>query len=320
MRLHGVQCEGKFPTMISFPTLGEWVEASPDHAGWPRKALSERLPPRMPDGSPWPTVSIITPSLNQARFIADAIASVANQGYPAFEHLVVDGGSADGTLEILRAQGAAVSWIAEPDTGQADAVNKGFARATGEILGWLNADDYYEAGAVRAVAEFTARHPDVDVVYGDCLYLYQDVTPAELRLVRSRAFDLAYLLNVGCFIHQPATFFRRSALVAGPLNTRLRYAMDYELWLRMARAGKRFAYLPVTLATFRITEASKSGASLTQFWPEVRATSRRYGGRFFSPMLLRHLKDRLSGRWPGPYGSAKRAYTWLFGRSAPGAG
>jgi glycosyltransferase involved in cell wall biosynthesis len=306
--------------MIPFPTLGERVDASPDRAGWPLKGLSERLPPLMPDGSPWPAVSIVTPSLNQAPFIEDAIASVANQRYPALEYQVIDGGSSDDTLEILRRQGTAVRWISEPDAGQADAVNKGFARTTGEIVGWLNADDFYEPGAVRAVAEFMARHPEVDVVYGDCLYLYQDVTPTELRLVRSRAFDLAYLLNVGCYIHQPATFLRRSALAVGPLDTRLRYAMDYELWLRMAQAGKRFAHLPLTLATFRITEASKSGANLGDFWPEVRATSRRYGGRSFSPMFLRHLKERLSGRWPGPYGSAKRAYTWLFGRSAPGAG
>jgi glycosyltransferase involved in cell wall biosynthesis len=305
---------------MSFPLLGEPVEVSPERMSWPRTTEDPTLPSGMPDGSPWPAVSIVTPSLNQAPFIEDAIASVANQGYPTLEHHVIDGGSSDGTLEIFRRQGTALRWISEPDAGQADAVNKGFARTTGEIVGWLNADDFYEPGAVRAVAEFMLRHPDVDVVYGDCHYLYQDVTPAELRLVRSRAFDLAYLLNVGCYIHQPATFFRRSALVVGPLTTRLRYAMDYELWLRMARAGKRFAYLPVTLATFRITDASKSGASLGDFWPEVRATSRKYGGRFFSPMFLRHLKERLSGRWPGPYGSAKRAYTWLFGRSAPGAG
>jgi hypothetical protein len=90
--------------------------------------------------------------------------------------------------------------------------------------------------------------------------------------------------------------------------------MDYELWLRMATAGKRFAYLPKTLATFRITDTSKSGASLDAFWPEVRGVSRRYGGRLLSPMLVRHLKERLVTRWPVSYGKAKRFYQRLGGR------
>ena len=99
----------------------------------------------------------------------------------------------------------------------------------------------------------------------------------------------------------------------GLLDTRLRYAMDYELWLRMATAGKRFAYLPLTLATFRITDASKSGADLDAFWPEVRGVSRRYGGRFVSPMMVRHVKEQLACRWPLAYASAKRFYQSLKG-------
>jgi glycosyltransferase involved in cell wall biosynthesis len=268
-----------------------------------------------PAGGTWLTVSIVTPSLNQEAYIADAIASVAGQGYPGLEHLVIDGGSSDGTLEILKSHADTVRWTSEPDSGQANAVNKGLACAHGEVVGWLNADDFYEPGAVHAVADFLARNPDVDVVYGDCLYLYEDASPSELRLVRSRPFDLDYLLNVGCYIHQPATFFRRSALEAGLLSTRLRYAMDYELWLRMANAGKRFAYLPVTLATFRITDVSKSGANLGAFWPEVREISRRYGGRLLSPMFVRHLKDRLASRLPAAYARAKLLHQRLGGRS-----
>jgi glycosyltransferase involved in cell wall biosynthesis len=305
--------------MMRFPTLGERVERSPDWAGWPRQGKSERLLVAMADGSPWPTVSIVTPSFNQAPFISDAIASVTNQHYPRLEHLIVDAGSRDGTLEILQ-RSPGLIWVSEPDEGQADAVNKGFETATGQILGWLNADDFYEPGAVHAAVLFLVEHPDVDVVYGDCFYLYEDAAPAGLRLVRSRPFDLSSLVNVGCYIPQPATFFRRSALAVGPLNTRLHYAMDYELWLRMARSGKRFAYLPVTLATFRITAASKSGAGLAAFWPEVRGVSRKYGGGFFSPMLWQHLKNRLAGRWPAGYAAAKRFCTRLFRRVIPGGG
>ena len=309
----------RYKATVMFPVLGDPVQPDPVRADWPRQDRSKRLPPVTTDGSPWPTFSIVTPSLNQAAYIEDALASVANQGYPGLEHVVADGGSTDGTLEIL--QGASgVTWESEPDAGQADAVNKGFQKATGEILGWLNADDFYEPGAVHAAADFLARNPDVDVVYGDCLYLYQQTGREELRLVRSRQFDLDFLLNGGCYIHQPATFLRRIALADQRLDEKLRYAMDYDLWVRLARGGRRFAYLPTVLATFRITDASKSGAGLSGFWPEVRGVSRRYGGRFFSPMLQRHLKEGLAGRWPGAYASAKRVFTSLFRRPTPGAG
>lgn len=302
---------------MSFPRLGEPHTRPPEHLGWPR-AVSPTATAKEPGAGHKRLVSVVTPSLDQVTLLEDALASVRHQVYPRIEHIVVDGGSRDGTLEILH--GAPdLTWISEPDQGQADALNKGFARATGEILGWLNADDFYEPGAVHTAVSFLVGHPDVDVVYGDCLYLYQQAGCEELRLVRARRFNLDFLVNVGCYIHQPAAFFRRSALDVGPLDPRLRCAMDYELWLRMARAGKRFGYLPLPLATFRITDTSKSGGSLTGFWPEVRGVSRRYGGRFFSPMLLRHLKEGLAGRWPGAYASAKRVFTSLFRRPTPGA-
>ena len=268
----------------------------------------------MPDGAPWPRVSVVTPSFNQAPFIEDAIASVENQGYPTLEHLVIDGGSTDGTLQVLGRQGDRVRWSSEPDAGQTDAVNKGVARAHGEVIGWLNADDFYEPGAVRAAVEFLRLNPDVAVVYGDCLYLYQQTGREELRLVRSRQFDLDFLVNGRCYIHQPATFFRRAALADQRLDKTLRYAMDYDLWVRLARAGRRFAYLPIALATFRITDASKSGTSLTGFWPEVRRISRRNGGRFLSSLLIQHLKAQIASRWPGPYRRAKSLARRFSGR------
>jgi hypothetical protein len=173
---------------------------------------------------------------------------------------------------------------------------------------------------VHAAVSFLAGHPEVDVVYGDCIFLYQDAEPEESRLVRARPFDLGVLLDIGCFIHQPATFIRRAALVGTTLDEGLRFAMDYDLWIRLARASRKFAYLPRTLATFRITASSKSGARLDEFWREVRGVSRKHGGRFFSPMLLRHLKEGLAGRWPGAYASAKRVFTSLVRRPRPGAG
>ena len=299
--------------MTRFPRLGERVPRQPGPAAWSRDRLGPEA--ATADGPSLSSISVVTPSLNQAGFIADALASVAGQRCPGLEHVVVDGGSTDGTLEILHAQAGTMRWISEPDAGQAEAVNKGLARTSGEIVGWLNADDFYAPGAVAAAARFLAERPDVDVVYGDCIYLYQDAEPEESRLVRARAFDLGVLLNVGCYIPQPATFFRRSALAGITLDTSLRYAMDYDLWLRLARAGRTFAYLPQTLATFRITPGSKSGHQLDAFWREVRLVSRRNGGRVLSRMLAENLKGRAARHWPRGWGALKR----LAGRPRSGA-
>ena len=289
--------------MTSFPRLGESIARGGDRGGWP-PGLPIAQPP--PAGGAWPAVSIVTPSLNQGPYIADAIASVAGQGYPGLEHLVIDGGSGDGTLEVLRAHAGSVLWTSEPDSGQANAVNKGLARARGEIVGWLNADDFYQPGAVRSAVSFLAAHPEVDLVYGDCIYLYQDSGTEESRLVRARPFDLGFLLDVGCFIPQPATFVRRAVLAGITLDEGLRFAMDYDLWIRLARAGRTFAYLPQALATFRITKSSKSGAQLDEFWREVRLVSRRNGGRLLSPMLWEHLKGIAARRWPRGWAALKR--------------
>ncbi len=298
-----------------FPLQGQSFSLPPEWTGWPAEARLLPADGTAATGSPRPSVSVITPSLDQGAFIGDALASVAGQRYPGLEHIVVDGGSSDGTVEILRASGGAVRWTSEPDAGQGDAVNKGIARARGEIVGWLNADDFYAPGAAAAAAAFLAAHPEADVVYGDCLYLYQDAEPEETRLVRAWPFDLDALLNVGCYIPQPATFVRRAALAGVALDATLRFALDYDLWIRLARAGRSFAYLPLTLAVFRITPGSKSGHDLDEFWREVRAVSRRNGGRLLSPMLASHLKARAARRWPRAWAALKR----LAGRAGGGA-
>jgi glycosyltransferase involved in cell wall biosynthesis len=258
-------------------------------------------------------VSIVTPTLNSAGYLPDALASVANQRYPTIEHVVVDGGSTDGTGGLLETAGPHVRWVSEPDRGQSDALAKGLAMAGGDIIGWLNADDFYEPGALAAVAGYLGSHPDVDVLYGDCHYLYQDRLPVATRLVRARPFDLDDLLNRGCYIPQPTTFFRRRALDRVSPDPSLHFAMDYELWLQLAAAGRRFAYLPTTLACFRITRESKSGADVSNFWSETRRVSRRYGGRRFNQMLAYHWKLRLASALPWPYHLVAR----LAGRRGP---
>jgi glycosyltransferase involved in cell wall biosynthesis len=287
----------------SFPRLGERVAAPPFPPGWPGRATRSATAdaPREESG-----VSVVTPCLNPGSYLAQAMDSVANQARPALEHIVVDGGSTDGTVASLAARAGRLSWISEPDGGQADAVNKGLSRVRGGIVGWLNADDLYLPDTLARVAEFFAATPGIDVVYGDCYYLYEERSPHETRLVRGRPFDLDALLDAGCYIPQPSAFWRRRVHSLGLLDPAFRFAMDYEYWLRLARAGARFAYLPEPLACFRLTPRSKSGAALDRFWPEVRRASLRYGGRRLNPMLVTHLKTRLRARFPRTYDLAAR--------------
>jgi glycosyltransferase involved in cell wall biosynthesis len=229
-----------------------------------------------------PLVSVVTPSLNQGRFLEQAIASVAEQDYPRIEHVVVDGGSTDGTLEIL-ARYAHLFWSSEPDEGQADALNKGFARASGTILGWLNADDLYLPGAVSA-AVTALRETGSGLVHGG--WRQVDERGRTIRDVPPTPFDLRRQLDHENRVAQPGTFFTREAFEAvGGLDARYRYAMDYELWLKL---GKRFPVTHVdrTLAVYRYHAESKTVAEADGFAPETLHASRRHGGRFFSPIYV----------------------------------
>ena len=229
-------------------------------------------------------VSIVTPSLDQGRYVREAIESVRAQTYSPIEHIVVDGGSTDGTLEIL-GEYEGLRWVSEPDGGQSHALNKGFALATGEILGWLNADDAYEPGAVAAAVE-ALRSAGAGLVYADVTRVDDDgVNP---RRIRSRPeFDLWTELNLGCGIYSPAVFFTRDALEsAGGIDESLHLTMDYDLWLRI---GMRFPvrHVDAVWAIQRRHEEAKSVSRREDFWPERLAVSRRYGGRLVSPLLIR---------------------------------
>jgi glycosyltransferase involved in cell wall biosynthesis len=224
----------------------------------------------------------VTPSLNQARFIESAIVSVAEQSYPRIEHVVVDGGSTDGTLDVLQRH-PAVRWISEADRGQADALNKGFAMAGGEIFGWLNADDLYLPGAVEAAV--AAFDPGVGLVHGSWRQI--DEHGNAIRDVEVYPLVFEELLDRYNPIAQPAAFFTRSALEAvGGLDPRYHYAMDYDLWLKIAA---RFEVVGIhdRLAAFRLHDEAKTAVDADAFWPEVRRISRRHGSRFFSDMYLR---------------------------------
>ncbi len=223
-----------------------------------------------------PLVSVVTPSLNQGRFIGDAVQSVLSQDYPRIEYLVVDGGSTDGTLAVLAGHDGAIRWISEPDHGQAAAINKGFRLAAGEVLAWLNSDDLYEPQAVSAAVAYLQAHPDTAMVYGDATHV--DAEDVEIGLCAYVGpFDLDRLIHESDYIVQPAAFFRRSAFEAvGGLDESLHWGMDYDLWLKIARLFP-IAYLPRKLARYRQTGENKTARGRFDRFEEIRRIGLRHG-------------------------------------------
>jgi glycosyltransferase involved in cell wall biosynthesis len=231
---------------------------------------------------PQPLVSIVTPSLNQGAYLEATIRSVAEQDYPRVEHVVVDGGSTDETLAVLERH-PHVRWVSEPDDGQSDAINKGFRLARGEIFGWLNADDLYLPGAISTAVEALVR-TGAGLVHGGWRHI--DEAGRTLKDVPPVAFDYERQLERANGVAQPAAFFTREAFEAvGGLDPSYRYAMDYELWLKL---GKRFEVAQVddVLAAFRFHPASKTVAETAGFGAETIRASRAHGGRRLSPLYL----------------------------------
>jgi glycosyltransferase involved in cell wall biosynthesis len=244
-----------------------------------------------------PLVSIVTPSFNQGRFIAETIRSVLSQDYPRIEYLVVDGGSSDGTLEILHQFGDRLRWTSEPDRGQSDAINKGWRATSGEIVAWLNSDDVYHPGAITKVAGFFQTHPDVDLVYGDCDHINDQ--GGITRRNRSRQATAADLLrSPSSIIAQPAAFVRRRALMSvGYLDETLHYVMDLEMFLRVASRHK-IAYLPERLASFRLHPQSKSSSQSAGLEQErVQMLERFFESDFVAGHLSAVRRESLSNTY-----------------------
>jgi glycosyltransferase involved in cell wall biosynthesis len=225
--------------------------------------------------------SIITPSFNQAVFIERTVQSVINQaGFFSVEHIVRDGGSTDGTSDILEKYSGRIRYISEPDMGMQDALNKGFDMATGEIIGWLNSDDTYLPDALRKVADHFNRHPDCLWLYGNCRIVDEHdqvirkwITAYKNRLSRKYSFERLLVEN---FISQPAVFMRRSALKdAGPVDPGLPTAMDFDLWLRLAKLGMP-GYINDDLACFRVHKDSISSRNFREQFEEQYRIHQRY--------------------------------------------
>ena len=248
-------------------------------------------------------VSIVTPSYNQAPYLEQTLRSVLEQDYPSLEYIVVDGGSTDGSVEIIKSYADRLAWwVSEQDRGQGEAINKGLARASGEILAWLNSDDYYLPSAISSAVSIFEQNPDVVLVYGDMLAV--DERSETTNVLRYEQYSLEDLL---CFqiIGQPAVFFRREAYEkTSGLDTSFHFMLDHHLWIRIARQGK-IMHIPQVWAAaryhpqaknrlkpvefgreaFRILEWMRSQPELIQDYMKVekraRASANRVNARYF---------------------------------------
>jgi glycosyltransferase involved in cell wall biosynthesis len=243
-----------------------------------------------------PLVSIITPSYSQARFLSETIQSVLSQDYPNLEYIIVDGGSTDGSTEIIKQYASQLTWwVSESDQGQADAINKGFAHANGEIFAWLNSDDTYQPDAIsQAVASLLA-HPEASLVYGDANLI--DEQGNIIGRFPSHQTDLQRLLRGSVHIPQQTTFFwSRIWKQVGTLDPSFQFAMDYDLWVRLAKVAP-LVYVPRLWANFRLHSEGKSVTMDDRCYPEMIRVYQREGGGRISFLATRWLLRRLLYAW-----------------------
>jgi glycosyltransferase involved in cell wall biosynthesis len=243
----------------------------------------------------YPRFSVITPSFNQGRFIEETIRSVLDQGYPNLEFMVLDGGSSDNTVEILKKNNAKLSfWRSEKDAGQAAAINEGFRRATGDILCWLNSDDLHLPNTLSIVARsLQERMSEPIVLYGTCETFRHGTTNTELR--RPIPFSQEFLKIVD-FLDQPSVFWTRKAWeLVGPLDESLQYGMDWD-WLLRAAHLCQFVRTDAVLSRYRFHEGHKTGTGGKKRWIELCGIVRRHAG----PVVASHyefLLHNIPARW-----------------------
>lgn len=226
-------------------------------------------------------ISVVTPSFNQGKYIEQTIQTVLNQkGDFDLEYLIVDGGSKDNTLDILKKYNGRIDWVSEKDRGQSHAINKGFSKAKGEIIGWLNSDDLYEEGALQKIVSVFSNNKDCQWIVGTCRIIDENgkeirkaVTGYKNKWLGRYSYDR--LLVENC-ISQPAVWFRKSFLKeVGLLDEKLHYTMDYDLWLRMGIKAHP-VIINDYLASFRFYSGSKTGGELKKSLSEVRQLCHRF--------------------------------------------
>jgi glycosyltransferase involved in cell wall biosynthesis len=258
-----------------------------------------------------PLVSIISPSLNQARFVRDAIESVAHQIYRPIEHIVMDGGSTDGTIDVLADRARAyghVHWQSESDHGQSNAVNKGIGRSGGQVIGWLNADDFYCPDAIGRAVDALTSEPDVLAVYGHAWQTDEDGRPRRL-FPATREHVPTCLRRELNYIAQPTVFIQRDALEqVGALSESLQWSMDWDLWIRLSERG-RMRMLPIPLASMREHARTKTSVGGLARYREIVRMLRSHGVAWSAPAYRLYLASVVidTVRWFVPRFSQRRS-------------
>jgi len=247
-------------------------------SGWPWTEGCAPLPDRMEDGCEWPCISVVTPSYNQARYIEETIRSVLLQGYPNLEYFVVDGGSTDGSVEVIRRYERWITWwVSERDRGQSHAINKGFARATGEVFAWLNSDDYYLPGALEAVARAWVEGDGPAVYVGRGMAV--DDAGAVLSRQGRRHLDFEHLFQWGehC-LSQPSCFLPGAAFASlGGVDETLHLTMDMDLWLKLLKVAP-FRHLDAFLSAAHRHPGAKTQRAAREMYVELCLVQVRHGG------------------------------------------
>jgi glycosyltransferase involved in cell wall biosynthesis len=262
----------------------ELPEAPAEKSGWPWDRPVRRLPARMPNGQPWPRITVVTPSNNQGQFLEETIRSVVSQEYPDLEYIVIDGKSSDNSVQIIRKYETFISyWISEQDSGQPAAVNKGMARSTGDILGWVNSDDLLLPRALERTA-LARMNPEVKITCG-----FREVIDSASRIIRHCVHprpnneDLKRI----CYLAQETVFWNREVWEkAGPLGVKWRYALDFDLWQKFMAAGYQFHLIPFFLGCFRVHPQHKGITMNDVRTQELEEIYKTYLGREVSERVL----------------------------------
>ena len=227
----------------------------PGKSGWPWTVESDPLPPTMPDNQPWPKISIVTPSYNQGQFIEETIRSVLLQNYPNLEYIIMDGGSTDESVEIIRKYEAWLKyWVSERDGGQSDAIAKGFSRSSGYIMAWLNSDDLYESNAITIAAKHLMSNK-CGMVYGD-----RNIVDEDSNIITRVCYMpfFRWQLKFRCGIAQETAFWLKNVYErVGGVDINLHYAMDYDLWWKISSVSE-IDHVPVIMGSWRKHQIAKS--------------------------------------------------------------
>ncbi|MBW1999565.1 MAG: glycosyltransferase [Deltaproteobacteria bacterium] len=274
------------------PRLQDLPSPQACKTGWPWTEESPPVPETMQDGSPWPKITIITPSFNQSAFIEETIRSVLLQGYPDIQYMIFDGGSTDNSVDIIKKYEKWIEyWESKPDRGQSHAINKGFTKARGEIVAWINSDDFYCQNAFCTSAGWLSKEEGIYFIYGDCHVIDEEggrIDYYKGKFYSSQDFK-AYWKH---YIPQPSAFFLSDVIRdVGLLDEGLDFVMDYDFWLRCSL--KYFLYYTnEAIANFRIHAVSKTSAHKESFDVELDRAVRRYWGKPLSPAYWRYWFSR----------------------------